>query len=144
MLDLGLRIGDVADVQIGAVGRQAGAQRRGHARRQIAADGRRADDANLRPVLLDQRRQHLGIGQRLIMGQPRMIGQVDVVDALRDQSLGQRANAGARQHGARLHAQPVGQFAGLAAKLQRHVVQRAVFLFREYPDFALAIRFGHS
>ena len=144
MLHLGLRIGDVADFQVGAVGRQAGAERRGHPRRQVAADGRRADDANLRPVLLDQRRQHLGIGQRLIVGKPRMVDHVDVVDALGDQPLGQRADARPRQHGAGLDAQPVGQFAGTAAKLQRHVVQRAIFLFGEHPDFALAIRFGHS
>ena len=88
--------------------------------------------------------EHLGVGQRLVMGQPRMVGQIDVVDAVGDQLLGQRANARARQHRAGLDAQPVGQFAGLAAKLQRHVVQRAVFLFGEDPDFALAIRFDHS
>ena len=73
-----------------------------------------------------------------------MVGQVDAVDALGDQPLGQRADAGPRQHGARLDAQPVGQFAGLAAEFQRHVVQRAVFLFGEHPDFALAVRFSHS
>ena len=144
VLDLGLRVGDVADVQVGAVGRQAGPQRRGHARRQVAAHRRGADDHDLRPVLLDQRGEHLGVGQGLVVGQPRMVGQIDGVDALGDQSLGQRADAGARQHGAGLHAQPIGQFAGLAAEFQRHVVQRAVFLFGEHPDFALAVRFDHS
>ena len=99
---------------------------------------------DLRPVLLDQRGEHLGVGQRLIVGQPRMVGQIHAVDALGDQPLGQRADAGPRQHRAGLDAQPVGQFAGLAAEFQRHVVQRAVFLFGEHPDFALAVRFGHS
>ena len=103
----------------------------------------RPDDAHLRPVLLDQRCQHFGVGQRLIVGQPRMIDHVDAVDALGNQPLGQRANARPRQHGPGLDAQPVGQFAGPPAKLQRHVVERTVFLFGEDPNFALAIRFGH-
>ncbi len=60
--------------------------------------GRGADDDDLRPVLLDQRREHLGVRQRLIVGQPRMVGQVHAVDAVGDQLLGQRADAGARQH----------------------------------------------
>ena len=75
------------------------------------------------------------------MGQPRMVGQIDVVDAVGDQPLGQRADARARQHGAGLDAQAVGQLAGLAAEFQRHVVQRTVFLFGKDPDFALAVRF---
>ena len=78
------------------------------------------------------------------MGQSRVIGQIHAVDAVGDQPLGQWPNAGAGQHRARLHAQPLGQFTGLAAKLQRNIVQRTVFLFGEHPDFALAVRFGHS
>ena len=37
----------------------------------------------------------------------------------------------------------IGQIPGLAAQLQGHVVQRAVLLFREHPDFASTVRLDH-
>ena len=51
-----------------------------------------------------------------------MVGHIDGVDAVGDQLLRQRADAGAGQHRAGADAQPVGQVAGLAAEFQCHVV----------------------
>ena len=141
---LGRGVGDVADVQVGAVGGHAGLDRRGDARGQVAAQGRGPVQHDLRPVLLDQRAEHAGVGAGLEMGQPRVVGRVDRVDALGDEPLGHVLDVVAGQHRAGLHAQPVGQIRGLAAELQRHVVQRAVFLFGEDPNFALSIRFYHG
>jgi len=77
------------------------------------------------------------------MGQPLVVDEIDVVGPVRDQALGQPAHAPARQHCPGLHTQPVGQFPGLAAELQGDVVQRALFLLGEDPDFTLSIRFDH-
>ena len=145
VLHLGLGVGHVADVQIGAVGRQAGPQRRGDAGGQIAAHRRGADDDDLRPVLLDQRRQHPGVRQRLIVGQPRMLGQVDAVDAVGDKPLGQRARR-RRPAIPRRRATPSrsARSRALPQSSKRHVAERTVFLFGEDPDFALAVWFCHS
>ena len=121
---LGLRVGDVADVQVGAIGRHARLDRRGHARGQVAAHRRRPVEHDLRAVLLDERAEHAGVGVGLEMGQPGVVGRVDRVDALGDQLAGHVLDVVAGQHGAGLHAQPHAQFRGLAAEFQRHVVQR--------------------
>ena len=143
VLDLRFRIDHVVDFQIGAVGGHARAKLRGHARRQIAAERRGAVNHDLRPMLADDVRQHPGVRQRRKMRQPRIIDHIDLVDALGNELGGQAVHAGAGQHRAGLHAQPVGQFAGLAAEFQRHIVQRAVFLLRIHPHFALTVRFKH-
>jgi hypothetical protein len=77
------------------------------------------------------------------MGQPLVLDQINPIGSMGYQRRGERFDAAARQHGADLDAQPVGQLAGLAAELQRDVVQLAVFLLGEYPNFALTIRFDH-
>ena len=70
---------------------------------------------DLRPVLLDQRDEHPGVGQGLVVRQPGMVDQIHRVDPVGDQSLRQRTDACARQHRAGLHAQAIGQFSRLAA-----------------------------
>ena len=78
------------------------------------------------------------------MAQPGVVRRIDGVDALGNQLAGHRFDVVARQHRAGLDSQTRGQFRGPAAEFQRHVVQRAIFLFGKDPNFALTIRFNHD
>ena len=77
----------VADLEVGAVGGEAGAKGAGDARREVAADGRGAVDDDLRALLADELGGGLGIGARFVAGEDGVVDGVDLVDADGEQLL---------------------------------------------------------
>ncbi len=138
-----LGLGDVADLQIGAIGRHPGPHRRGHPRGQVPTQRRRPVHHNLRPVLLDQPAQHPSVRSGLVVGQVLVFDEVNVIGTMGNQSLRQPADPKPGQYDPHADPQLISQLAGLPAQLQRDVVQGAVFLLGKDPDLALTIYLDH-
>ncbi len=97
----------VADAQIGAVGGQADAQRRGDARREVAPGGRRPVEHDLRLEVAHRLGHHAGVGLGQVLAEQIVRGEVDRVGAGGDERGRERPRlfvAGA--HGAGAHAEP--------------------------------------
>ncbi len=87
----------IANPQVGAVGGQAGPNSAGDARRQVAPDGRRAEEQDIGLPLPHQFGGYLGKGQRAVYCQLGMFGQEHLVRAILDNLSGQIGNLVAQQ-----------------------------------------------
>ena len=74
----------VADLKLGAIGRQPSPDGARDARRQVAANGGRAQEKDVGLPLLHQFDGHPCLGQRAVGGQFRVLGQQYVVGAIVD------------------------------------------------------------
>ena len=140
---LGFGIGVLADLEVGAVGGETGAEFGGDARGEVAAEGGGAVEDDLGAVLADQFAGGVGVGEGAEMLETAVVDVVDVVDTARDEQVGEFADVAAEEDGADLDAEGVGEFAGLAAELESGVGEAFIFLFSKEPDFALGVRINH-
>ena len=136
-------LGVLADVEVGAVGRQARPDRAGHAGREVAADGRRAEDDDLRPVLFDQGRDDLGERVRLVVRQARVLAGQDAVGPVTDEALGVVLDLRAQEDRRQADLQAVGQLPALRQEFQADVVELAVVLLGHDPHVAFEVLFDH-
>ena len=134
----------ITDFEVRAVCRKPGPHLRSHARGEIAADGGRSVEHDLRFVSGDQLAHDPGIRARAVVLEAGIFHHVDLVGPESDQTIGEFAHVLAGQHGPHRHLQPIRQFPSLATELQRHVVEARVLLLREDPDFALSVKFDHA
>ena len=134
----------VVDLKVGAVGGHPGTGRRSDARRQVATDMRRAVKNDLRRVFFDQRLQNMRVRRRREARQIRIVDDVNLVDAVRKEGFRKVGDAATRENRPDFNAEFVGQFASASAKFENDVLQLAVFLFRENPNFAFGIFSVHS
>ena len=134
---LRLRVRILADLEIGAVGGEAAAQFGGHGRREVAPHVRRAKYHNLRRTFLDHGNERMAIRLTAENLESRIFDEVDLVGASFKKRLRERLDAIAHQNRCQRNAKPVRKFTSLAEEFARDVAQNSVFLFGEYPDFAL-------
>ena len=127
----------VADLEIGAVRRQAAAEGAGDSRGEVASVGRSADEEDLGLALLRFRDRHAGVGEGSVEGQLFVVGQDDAVGAVGDHFLCQRVNVMTAQQPHDFVAELVAQLAGPARQLEADVGNEAVGVFDEYPDVLL-------
>ena len=131
------------DVELGAVGRQAGAQRGGHRARQVAAHRRRAEQHDLRLVLVDEVGQALREGFVAVALQHRVADEVAAVGAVRVGLAGvgiERLVRSAHQHAGDVDLQLVGELARLAHQLPADGVDVAAVVFDEHPDALVGLQ----
>ena len=133
-----LLIGEVVDLQVGAVGREAAAERGGDRRSEVAAHVRRAEDHDLRLALLDELDERVAVGLAAEHLELLVLDEVHRVRTRLEERLRETLDAIAHEHRAELDAELVGEFASLAEEFPRNVAQLALFLFGENPNFALA------
>ena len=124
---LGLGIGMIADNQLRTVGRQAAVQRRRHARREIAADGRSAEKRDLRLLLSDQTAHHRRMGQRAERRENRVVGHPDGIGPVLRKFLFNTGDMVPQHYRLEFDAQFIGQFAAFGQKFQAYVGNRTVF-----------------
>ena len=124
----------LADLQVGAVGGEAAAQRAGDARRQVAAGRRGAEEHDLRLVAAHEVGDHVGVGRGEVGVEALVAGDVGGVGAAAEGERRRFGRAAADEHGAHAGAEPVGQLAGAAEQLEADVGDAAVVELGDDPD----------
>ena len=112
---LGTGVRHVADLQVRAVGGQAGTGLACDARRDVTAQRRGSEEHDLRLVLRDQSANDLRVRNGREVFQARIVDRVHRVHAVRDEIFRHFADFKTGQHRADFHAETVRQFARLAA-----------------------------
>ena len=124
----------VADLQIGAIRREAAAQGAGDSRGEVATVRRAADQEDLRLALSGFLDRDAGVRQGSVQGQLFVVGEQHAVGAVRDDLLRKRVHLVAAQQAHDFESKLVAQLAGLAGQLEADVGDHAVGVFDEYPD----------
>ncbi len=111
----------VADHQLRTVGRKAAVERRRHARREIAAVARRAEQHDLGFLLLDQAAHDGRMGQRTERCEHLVVGDPYGIGAVFGELMLDAGEVLAQHHGFEFHAQRRGQFAALGHQFEAHL-----------------------
>ncbi|MPM63049.1 hypothetical protein SDC9_109927 [bioreactor metagenome] len=120
-------------VQVRAVRAQAGVQTRGAAGAEVTADVGRAEQHDLRLVLLDHLADGGGVAVGGVVLQQGMVTDIDLVRAVAAQLLRQALHAVAQKQAAQLNAQLVRQSPALGNQLEIGGHQLALALLAEHP-----------
>ena len=116
-----LGVAVVADDQLRTIGRQTAVQRRRHARGEVAADARGAEEHNLGFLLLNQAAHDGRVGQRAERGQLLVVGHPYGVGAIAGQLLLHAGKILADNDRLELHAERRGQLAAFGQQFEAHV-----------------------
>ena len=127
-------VGFLIDRQLGAVGRQAGAQAGGDARCEVTADGRGAVHQDGRLERVHGLENSLGVLLGHIVLEQWIIDNDHLVGTVGHQGLRLVGDATAGQDGDHFLIGHLGQVAGLADQLKRDRLDLTVPLFCEYID----------
>ncbi len=137
-------IGHIADLKIRAIRRHSRLNGRGHTRREIPSQGSRPVKHNLRPIFFNQGTENPGIWNCLKVGQSRILDNIHAISAVRNKLACKRSDLVARKNRAHWYFEHVSKLPCLAAEFKHNIVQRAVFLLCENPNFSLAIWCDHD
>ena len=122
------------DVQVGAVGAQAGVQTGGAAGSQVTADVGSTKQQHLGLDLLNGLHDHLGIGIGGEILQQGGVVHINLVRAILAQLSGDAVHVVAQQNAAQLNAQLISQLPALGDQFERSGHHHALALLAENPN----------
>ena len=121
------------NVQVGAVGAQAGVQAGGAAGRQVTADVGSAEQQHFGLQLLHGLHDHLGVSVGGEVLQQGRIVHINLIRAVLAQLSGDAVHVVAQQNAAQLNAQLIGQLTALGDQFKGGGHHHALTLLAEHP-----------